>query len=155
MRCGAGCVLFTSDAITFPFKLGLGMHSINWAALKALAPLLRIALEKGLEGLQVFGDFELRIDWEKGNQKWRTYSYIQFLIRSISWWVYFLFYLSSMFTGNTTCRKTRFQRKNWSCWRILGAGGRWRGWESSSRVKIPNPSLASLLFLVFRCDFWW
>ena len=26
MRCGAGCVMFTSDAITFPFKIGLGMH---------------------------------------------------------------------------------------------------------------------------------
>ena len=53
MICGVGCVLFTSDAITFLFKLGLGVHSINWVELKAMAPLLRIALEKGMEGLQV------------------------------------------------------------------------------------------------------
>ena len=51
MRCGDGCVLFTSATITFPFKLGLGMHSINWEELKALAPLLEIDLDKGLEGL--------------------------------------------------------------------------------------------------------
>ena len=53
MRSGAGCVLFTSDAITFRFKLGLGMHSINWEELKALAPLLIISLEKGIEGLHI------------------------------------------------------------------------------------------------------
>ena len=53
MRCVVGCVLFTSDAITFPFKLGLGMHTINWEELKPMAPLLIISLEKGLEGLQV------------------------------------------------------------------------------------------------------
>ena len=66
VRSDVGCVLFTLDAITFPFKLGLGMHSINWEELKDLAPLLGISLEKGLEGLQVFGDSELKIDWEKG-----------------------------------------------------------------------------------------
>ena len=54
MRCGVVCVLFTSNAITFPFKLGLGMYSINWEEMKALVPLLIIALKKGLEGLQVF-----------------------------------------------------------------------------------------------------
>ena len=51
VRCGAGCVLFTLNAITFPFKFGLGMHSIKCEELKALVPPLRIALEKGLEGL--------------------------------------------------------------------------------------------------------
>ena len=51
MKCGVGCVLFTSDAITFPFKLGLAMNSINWVELKAHAPLIEIYLEKGLEGI--------------------------------------------------------------------------------------------------------
>ena len=113
----------------FPFQTWSRNALNQLGKLEALAPLLIIDLEKGLKGLQLFGDYELKIDWEKGNHKCINYSYSQFLIRSISWWVDSVFYLSSMFTGNTSCRQIGFQSKNWSCWRSLGASGRWRGHE--------------------------
>ena len=129
MRCGAGCVLFTSEAITFPFKLDLGMHSINWAELKALAPLLIIALEKGLEGLQVFGDSELKIDWEKGKSEMHNL-FLQPVLDQINILMgrfYILPFIHvykehNMQADRLSKQNLKLLKKSWCWWKMEGMG---------------------------------
>lgn len=46
--CGAGGALFLSNSLHFSFKLVLGKGSNNWTELKALAALLRTAIEQAV-----------------------------------------------------------------------------------------------------------
>ena len=129
MRCGVGCILFTLDDITFPFKLGLGMHSINWVELKALAPLLRIALEKGLEGLQVFVDFELKIDWEKGKPEMHNL-FLQPVLDQINILMgrfYILPFIHvykehNMQADRLSKQNLKLLKKSWCWWKMEGMG---------------------------------
>jgi hypothetical protein len=53
----------------FLFHLGVDWGSNYWEKLYALVASLRIAVEKGIKSIQVFGDSKITIDWMIGNLK--------------------------------------------------------------------------------------
>ena len=61
--CGAGAVMYLIEDHFFQLKSGLGDGADNKAELLALYMLLIFAHEKGIQGLQIFGDSMIEINW--------------------------------------------------------------------------------------------
>lgn len=61
--CGAGGSLHLGDGLFLNFQTGLGPGTNNLAELMALRMILLLAIEKGVNRLQVFGDSLLVMKW--------------------------------------------------------------------------------------------
>ena len=70
--CGARGILFLKEDHFYTFKAGLGVGTNNYAELYALKLLLRLALDKQVSKIQVFGDSLLVINWITG--KFRSHN---------------------------------------------------------------------------------
>jgi len=60
---GIGFILHISDIILFHFKGNQGSKTNNRGEFMALFYLLKLALDRGLRNLQVFGDSRVFISW--------------------------------------------------------------------------------------------
>ena len=66
IRCVGGAALYFNAQNYLLFKARFGEGSNNFVELNALRLLLTKALEWGVQSIQIFGDFEIIINWENG-----------------------------------------------------------------------------------------
>jgi ribonuclease HI len=65
----AGVILYFSNSHFIKFKVGLGTGMNISVELFALRSLLKLAIEKGIDKMQVFGDSLLVINWMRGDSQ--------------------------------------------------------------------------------------
>ena len=64
--CGIEDLLNLSENHWFRFQVGLGHGSNNFIDLSDLRLLLCLAMEKGLDGIHIFGDTQIIVNWING-----------------------------------------------------------------------------------------
>ena len=61
-NCGVGGIIYLSEDHYIYFKVGLGLGTNNYVELLGIKLLLKLALEKQLTKIHVFGDLQLVIN---------------------------------------------------------------------------------------------
>lgn len=107
---GARAVLYLNEDHFFHLKWGLGEGTNNRGELLALYMLLIFAHEKGVQGIQIFGDSMIVINWINQAQHCHNI-YLTPVLEEVTQLKTTFNQISSTFTGNETRRQIDARRK--------------------------------------------